>query len=78
MVVLSLRNRQNRECVDEDLRANKKVFERLQQQIAIMPQSEMPANDKLQQIAFQFNKDVENVKNALNDGLTDMNTPDAI
>ena len=78
MVVLSLRNRQNRECVDEDLRANKKVFERLQQQIAIMPQSEMPANDKLQTIAFQFNKDVENVKNALNDGLTDMNTPDAI
>jgi hypothetical protein len=78
MVVLSLRNRQNRECVDEDLRANKKVFERTQQQIAIMPQSEMPPNDKLQAIAFQFNKDVENVKNALNDGLTDMNTPDAI
>ena len=77
MVVLSLRNRQNRECVDEDLRANKKVFERTQQQIAIMPQSEMPPNDKLQAIAFQFNKDVENVKNALNDGLTDMNTPDA-
>lgn len=78
MVVLSLRNRQNRECVDEDLRANKKVFEREQQQIAIMPQSEMPPNDKLQAIAFQFNKDIENVKNALNDGLTDMNTPDAI
>lgn len=78
MVVLSLRNRQNRECVDEDLRANKKVFERTQQQIAIMPQSEMPPNDKLQAIAFQFNKDIENVKNALNDGLTDMNTPDAI
>lgn len=78
MVVLSLRNRQNRECVDEDLRANKKVFERLQKQIAIFPQSEMPSNDKLQAIAFQFNKDVENVKNALNDGLTDMNTPDAI
>ena len=78
MVVLSLRNRQNRECVDEDLRANKKVFERLQQQISIMPQSEKPSNDKLQTIAFQFNKDVENVKNALNDGLTDMNTPDAI
>lgn len=77
MVVLSLRNRQNRECVDEDLRANKKVFEREQQQIAIMPQSEMPPNDKLQAIAFQFNKDIENVKNALNDGLTDMNTPDA-
>jgi hypothetical protein len=63
--------------VDEDLRANKKVFERTQQQIAIFPQSEMPPNDKLQAIAFQFNKDVENVKNALNDGLTDMNTPDA-
>jgi len=78
MVVLSLRNRQNRECVDEDLRANKKVFEREQQQIAIMPQSEMPPNDKIQAIAFQFNKDIENVKNALNDGLTDMNTPDAI
>jgi hypothetical protein len=78
MVVLSLRNRQNRECVDEDLRANKKVFERTQQQISIMPQSEMPPNDKLQAIAFQFNKDVENVKNALNEGLTDMNTPDAI
>jgi hypothetical protein len=78
MVVLSLRNRQNRECVDEDLRANKKVFERTQQQIAIMPQSEMPPNDKLQAIAFQFNKDIENVKNALNDGLTDMNSPDAI
>lgn len=78
MVVLSLRNRQNRECVDEDLRANKKVFERLQQQVAVMPQSEMPPNDKLQTIAFQFNKDIENVKNALNDGLTDMNTPDAI
>ena len=77
MVVLSLRNRQNRECVDEDLRANKKVFERLQQQIAVFPQSEKPPNDKLQAIAFQFNKDVENVKNALNDGLTDMNTPDA-
>jgi hypothetical protein len=78
MVVLSLRNRQNRECVDEDLRANKKVFERTQQQVAIMPQSEMPPNDKLQAIAFSFNKDIENVKNALNDGLTDMNTPDAI
>lgn len=78
MVVLSLRNRQNRECVDEDLRANKKVFERLQQQIAIMPQSELPPNEKLQAIAFQFNKDIENVKNALNDGLTDMNTPDAV
>ena len=78
MVVLSLRNRQNRECVDEDLRANKKVFERTQQQVAIMPQSEMPPNDKLQAIAFQFNKDIENVKNALNEGLTDMNTPDAI
>lgn len=77
MVVLSIRNRQNRECVDEDLRANKKVFERLQQQISIMPQSEMPASDKLQAIAYQFNKDIENVKNALNDGLTDMNTPDA-
>lgn len=78
MVVLSLRNRQNRECVDEDLRANKKVFERTQQQIAIMPQSEMPPNDKIQAIAFQFNKDIENVKNALNDGLTDMNSPDAV
>jgi hypothetical protein len=64
--------------VDEDLRANKKVFERTQQQIAIMPQSEMPPNDKLQAIAFQFNKDIENVKNALNDGLTDMNSPDAV
>jgi hypothetical protein len=78
MVVLSLRNRQNRECVDEDLRANKKVFERTQQQIAIMPQSDMPPNDKLQAIAYQFNKDVENVKNALNDGLTNMNSEDAI
>jgi hypothetical protein len=77
MVVLSIRNRQNRECVDEDLRANKKVFERLQQQISIFPQTEMPASDKLQAIAYQFNKDIENVKNALNDGLTDMNTPDA-
>jgi hypothetical protein len=73
MVVLSIRNRQNRECVDEDLRANKKVFERLQQQISIFPQSEIPPNDKLQAIAFQFNKDIENVKNALNDGLNEMN-----
>lgn len=78
MVVLSLRNRQNRECVDEDLRANKKVFERTQQQIAIMPQSELPPTEKIQAIAFQFNKDIENVKNALNDGLTDMNSPDAV
>jgi hypothetical protein len=78
MVVLSLRNRQNRECVDEDLRANKKVFERTQQQIAIMPQSEMPPNDKLQAIAFQFNKDIENVKNALNDGLNDMTSMETL
>ena len=78
MVVLELRLRQNREANDEDLRANKKTFERSQQQVAIMPQSEMPPNDKLQAISYQFNKDVENVKNALNDGLTDMNTPDTI
>ncbi|QIG59395.1 hypothetical protein [Dishui Lake virophage 6] len=78
MVILSLRNRQNRECVDEDLRANKKVFERLQKQVSLMPQSEMPPNDKIQDIAFQFNKDIENVKNALNDGLTAMTSADAI
>ena len=78
MVVLELRLRQNREANDEDLRANKKTFERQQQQVAIMPQSEIPPNDKLQAITYQFNKDVENVKNALNDGLTDMNTPDTI
>jgi F0F1-type ATP synthase assembly protein I len=78
MVVLELRLRQNREANDEDLRANKKTFERQQQQVAIMPQSEKPPNDKLQAITYQFNKDVENVKNALNDGLTDMNTPDTI
>jgi len=78
MVILSIRQRQNREALNEDLRANRKVFERQQQQVAIMPQSEMPPNDRLQMISYQFNKDVENVKNALNDGLTDMNTPDAV
>ena len=78
MVILSIRHRQNREALNEDLRANRKVFERQQQQVAIMPQSEMPPNDRLQMISYQFNKDVENVKNALNDGLTDMNTPDAV
>lgn len=76
MVLLNLRLRQNREAYDEDLRANKKVFEREQLQIANMPKVEMPPNDKVQAIAYQFNKDIENVKNALNDGLTDMNAPE--
>lgn len=78
MVLLNLRLRQNREAYDEDLRANKKVFEREQLQIANMPKSEMPPNDKVQAIAYQFNKDIENVKNALNDGLTAMNAPENI
>jgi len=77
MVVIELRRRQNREALNEDLRANRKVFEREQQQVAIMPQSEMPPNDKLQAISFQFNKDIENVKSVLNDALLDMNTPEA-
>ena len=78
MVLLNLRLRQNREAYDEDLRANKKVFEREQLQIANMPKTEMPPNDKVQAIAYQFNKDIENVKNALNDGLTAMNAPENI
>lgn len=78
MVLLNLRLRQNREAYDEDLRANKKVFEREQLQIANMPKVEMPPNEKVQAIAYQFNKDVENVKNALNDGLTAMNAPENI
>jgi len=78
MVLLNLRLRQNREAYDEDLRANKKVFEREQLQVANMPKTEMPPNDKVQAIAYQFNKDIENVKNALNDGLTAMNAPENI
>ena len=78
MVLLNLRLRQNREAYDEDLRANKKVFEREQLQIANMPKVEMPPNEKVQAIAYQFNKDIENVKNALNDGLTAMNAPENI
>jgi len=78
MVLLNLRLRQNREAYDEDLRANKKVFEREQLQVANMPKVEMPPNEKVQAIAYQFNKDIENVKNALNDGLTAMNAPENI
>lgn len=78
MVFFDIRNRQNKEAVNEDLRANKKVFEREQQQISLFPKSEMPPNEKVQAIAFQFNKDIENVKNALNDGLTEMNSPENI
>lgn len=78
MVFFDIRNRQNKEAVNEDLRANKKVFEREQQQIALFPKSEIPPNNKVQAIAYQFNKDIENVKNALNDGLTEMNSPENI
>lgn len=78
MVLVELRRRQNKEAYNEDLRANKKVFERQTQQIAVMGQSERPPAERIQTIAFQFNKDIENVKNALNDALLDMNTPDAV
>ena len=78
MVFFDIRNRINKEAVNEDLRANRKVFEREQQQIALFPKSEIPPNNKVQAIAYQFNKDIENVKNALNDGLTEMNSPENI
>ncbi len=78
MVFFDIRNRINKEAVNEDLRANRKVFEREQQQIALFPKSELPPNNKVQAIAYQFNKDIENVKNALNDGLTEMNSPENI
>ena len=72
MVLFDLRNRINNEAVWEDKRINQKVFEKEQQQVATMGMSEMPPNDKLQAIAYQFNKDVENVKSALQNGLTQL------
>nr|WPF46590.1 MAG: hypothetical protein [Lake Baikal virophage 6] len=72
MVLFDLRNRINNEAVWEDKRINQKVFEKEQQQVATMGMSERPPNDKLQAIAYQFNKDVENVKSALQGGLTQL------
>jgi len=72
MVLFDLRKRINNEAVWEDKRINQKVFEKEQQQVATMGMSERPPNDKLQAIAYQFNKDVENVKSALQNGLTQL------